>query len=155
MNPQLPEPSQVWKAVETYLSIAYDGPPPTVVRSLLSILRSFSGPFFTAPAFAATGGPSAPRLTLRLGNRTYPHMKLALEPSPDGSKYLFKADTHDKHICPARSSPEYEPFRQLMQTNQQIAEKIEAAWAEQGLPTFKTYLQDDLARRQAQGASKT
>jgi hypothetical protein len=154
MKPDLPDPSQVLGAIETYIAIAYDGAPPTTVRSQILTLKSWGGPFFAAPVFAATGDPSAPRRTLRLGNRHYPHMKLAMEPSPDGAKYLFKADTHDRHICPAESSAEYAPFKKLMQDNQQIAERIEAAWAKQGIATFKTFLQEDLARRQqAQGKS--
>jgi len=150
MKAQLPDPSQVLSAIETYISIAYDGSPPTAVRSQVSTLRSWAGPFFAAPVFAATGDPSAQRRTLRLGNHLYPHMKLALEIAPGGGEYLFKADTHDRHICPAASDPEYEPFVKLMSANQQIAERIEAAWAKQGIPTFKTYLQQDLARRQQQ-----
>jgi hypothetical protein len=150
MRTEEPTAAQVWQAIETYLSIAYDGPPSMVVRSLLSNLRGWSGPILECPAFATTGGGSAPRRTLRLGNRLYPHMKLALEASPDGRKYLFKADTHDRHICPARSSPEYDAFQELMKANQELSERIESAWGAQGLPTFKTYLQEDLARRAAQ-----
>jgi hypothetical protein len=37
----------------------------------------------------------------------------------------------------------------MMEQNLELATKIEAALAAQGLPTFKTYLQQDLARRQA------
>src|SRR5438552_12680340 len=153
MKPQPPDPSDVWKAIDAYIAIAYDNQPPTVVRSQLSTLRSWDGPFFAAPTFVSTGDADAPRRTLRLGNRSYPHMKLALEPAPDGSRYLFKADTHDRHICPAPSAPEYSAFCDLMQQNQQMAERIEAAWAEQGLPTFKSYLQEDLARRKQAGKS--
>jgi hypothetical protein len=154
MKTEEPTADQLWQAIETYLSIAYDGPPSMVVRSLLSKLRECTGPILECPAFAATGGGSSPRRTLRLGNRAYPHMKLVLEPSPDGRKYLFKADTHDRHICPAKSSAEYAAFQELMTTNQQLAEKIETAWAAQGLPTFKTYLQEDLARRASQGTAR-
>jgi hypothetical protein len=150
MKTDLPESSRVWQAIDTYIGIAYeDEPPSATVRSLLATLRSWAGPFYVAPVFARTGDAGAERLTLRLGNRHYPHMKLVLEPSPDGSRYLFKADTHDRHVCPPPGNPEHEVFRQLMQTNQRLAERIETVWAEQGLPTFKTYLRDDLARRQA------
>jgi hypothetical protein len=38
---------------------------------------------------------------------------------------------------------------QLMDQNHRMAQEIETAWAEASLPTFKTYLRDDLARRQA------
>jgi hypothetical protein len=154
VTPHLPDSSQVWKAIDAYIAIAYEHQPPTAIRSLLSTLRAWPGELLAAPMFACAGDADAPRRTLRLGNRAYPHMKLALEPSPDGSQYLFKADTHDRHICPAPTSREYEPFKQLMHQNQQLAERIEAAWAEQGLPTFKTYLQEDLAKRKAERASE-
>jgi hypothetical protein len=36
-----------------------------------------------------------------------------------------------------------------MEQNQRVSEKIENTWAEQGLPTFKTYLREDLARRKS------
>jgi hypothetical protein len=38
-------------------------------------------------------------------------------------------------------------FTQLMESNQKLAESIEAAWDVSGLPTFKRYLREDLARR--------
>ena len=150
MKTDLPEPTQVWQAIDTYMGIAYEDPATPAVRSLLATLRSWAGPFYAAPVFVNTGDEAAPRVSLRLGNRHYPHMKLVLEASPDRSQYLFKADTHDRHVCPPPGNPEHEIFRQLMQTNQQLAERIETAWAQQGLPTFKTFLQEDLARRQAQ-----
>src|SRR4051812_39699550 len=87
----LPEPPLVLKALETYLSFAYDSPPPVAVRSVVSTVRAWAGPFYNSPVFARTGDDDAPRYTLRLGNRHYAHMKLALEPSPDRTKYLFKA----------------------------------------------------------------
>jgi hypothetical protein len=34
--------------------------------------------------------------------------------------------------------------------NQKIVEQIETQWDEAGLPTFKGYLRNDLARRRAQ-----
>ena len=105
------------------------------------------GEFYASPAFARTGDPASPRLTVRLGNSAYPHMKLALEPAPGGESYLFKADSHDKHLCPAQSDPDYPAFMELRAKNQKIVEKIEQAWAQAGIPTFKTFLQADLAAR--------
>ena len=150
MKLDLPEPTTVWKAIDIYLSLAYEGTPTTTVRSQCSTLRSWAGPFFNAPVFARTGETDAFRYMLRLGNSRYPHMKLVLEPSPDGSRYLFKADTHDRHVCPPPGTAEHDAFRRLMESNQQTAERIEQAWADQGLPTFKTFLREDIARRQAQ-----
>jgi hypothetical protein len=37
-----------------------------------------------------------------------------------------------------------------MEENQRLSERIENDWATQGLPTFKSLLREDLARRQQQ-----
>jgi hypothetical protein len=148
MRCNLPEPAQVHKAIDIYLAHAYPTAPPLTTRSLLNLLKTWAGDFYASPAFARTGEPACPRLTVRLGNSAYPHMKLALEPAPSGDTYLFKADSHDKHLCPAEQSPDYAAFMDLRERNQKIVEKIEQAWADAGVPTFKTYLQADLARRE-------
>jgi hypothetical protein len=146
----LPSPADVMHAVDVYMRLAYGEQIPLTIRSLLGVLRSWKGEFFRSPAIAADKEDPYRRLTIRLGNRQYPHMKLAMERSPDASTYLFRADTHDGHWLPPPEDPEYEPFRLVMEENQKIAQSIEAAWAQEGLPTFKTYLRDDLARRQAE-----
>ena len=145
-----PEPAVVWRAVDAFLNVAYGGPPPSAVRSRLETLRALDANFFYDSAvFERRGdGPDA-RIFLRLGNRYYPHMKLTIQRATDGQTFLFRADTHDRHICPPEGAPEHAEFTDLMTKNQQIASAVEAAWAEQGLPTFKTWLRDDLARRQA------
>jgi hypothetical protein len=148
-RPEPPEPVDVMRAVETYVRLAYDKELPIAVRSQLAVLESWKGPFFRSPAIAADRGEPPRRYSIRLGNRNYPHMKLAMELSPDGQMYLFKADTHDGHCLPPPEHPEYPAFKVVMEDNQLIAQAIEAAWAAQGLVTFKTYLRDDLARRAA------
>jgi len=94
----------------------------------------------------------SPQIAVRLGNYVYPHMKLVIEPRPDGRGYLFRADTHDRHVRVPPSSPEYAVFQELMEKNQKLAEGIEHAWATEGLPTFRTFLREDLARRRGQQA---
>jgi hypothetical protein len=150
-----PNPLDVLRAVDVYVAVAYGPEPmPLTVQSQLAVLRSWKGPFFRSPVIASDGGTPPKRYSIRLGNRNYPHMKLAIERSPDGEGYLFRPDTHDGHCCPPAGHPEHAAFREMMQKNQELASKIEHALAEQGLPTFKTYLQQDLARRKAaQGAA--
>ena len=97
--------------------------------------------------FVADEQPGGMRYSMRLGNRHYPHMKLRIEPSPDASRYLFRCDSHDRHVCPPETSPEHKAFRDLMEKNQQVVEGVEAAWAAEGVPTFKSYLREDLERR--------
>lgn len=147
-----PEPVLVWKAVELFLGVAYDGPPPSAVRARLDTLRGVDkDSFFDNGVFERKGDGNMARLYLRLGNRYYPHMKMAIERRPDHRGFLFRADTHDAHCCPVPGAREYAAFRQLMEVNQTVAQAIEAAWEREGVPTFKTYLREDLARRQ-QGA---
>lgn len=139
-----PAPEVINKAIELFLQVAYEGAElPLVVQSQLATLRAWKGAFLAAPVFAKLPG----RYSMRLGSRFYPHMKLVMEPSPDQKTWLFRADTHDRHCCPPADAPEYTAFCKLMEQNQRVSEKIESAWSEQGLPTFKTYLREDLARR--------
>jgi hypothetical protein len=149
-----PEPPVVWKAIDAFLKVAYGGPPPSAVRSRLETLRALDpDSFYDSPVFERRGEGAAARLFLRLGNRFYPHMKLAIERRPDRHGYLFRADTHDSHCCPSPASREYAAFRQLMEANQGVAQAIEAAWETEHLPTFKTFLKEDLALRQAAAAA--
>jgi hypothetical protein len=142
-----PDAATVFKAIEVYLKIAYRGkPPPTAIRGRLDTLHACEHELFDSPAWERAA--TAPqRFTLRLGNFAYPHMKLVIEPSPDGEGYLVRADTHDKHISLPPGSREHDAFAALMHQNQQIAGEIESAWTAASIPTFKEFLRRDLARR--------
>lgn len=142
-----PEPSVVNKAIETYVRIAYGDDRPIAVQSMLATLRDWGGRYYNCPVFAKDAETPPNRYSLRLGNRYYPHMKLAIERAPDGQSFLFKADSHDRHVCPPDGAKEHDAFVNLMGKNQEIATAVDAAWAAEGLPTFKTWLREDLARR--------
>jgi hypothetical protein len=143
-----PEPAEVWRAIDAYLKVAFSDAPPSAVRSRLETLRALSGDeFYDSAVFETQGEGAGSRKLLRLGNKFYPHMKMAIEKRPDRQGCLYRADTHDAHCCPAASSREYQAFRQLMELNQTVAQAIEAKWEREGLPTFKTYLKEDMARR--------
>jgi hypothetical protein len=177
-----PASATLWRAIGTYLRVAYDGESggpdgipggtPSPVRTKLQVLRStderelYESHIFERDVAAppnpdpATGQghlhPSRPRrYLLRLGNRNYPHMKMVIDRAPDGRGFLFRADTHDNHVRPKPGSRDEKPFLELMEKNRQVAEAIEAAWEQEGLPTFKKFLRDDLERRKAaaQGAA--
>jgi hypothetical protein len=143
-----PDPAVVNQAIETYLKFAYEGDPPAAVRSALATLHAWGGKYYACPVFTKDTNTPPDRYSMRLGNRYYPHMKLVIQRAADGQTFLFRADTHDKHICPPAGAPEYAEFSKLMARNQEIAQAIETAWVEQGLPTFKSWLREDLARRQ-------
>jgi hypothetical protein len=154
MAADLPHPQQVWKAIDAYLVCAYAGSvPPKAVRERLETLRAAgeNGDFFASTAFERDSKEATKKYSLRLGNQFYPHMKLSIDRRPDQEGYLFRADSHDRHICPAQGSKDFGAFRELMDKNQKVAQSIEAAWGEGGLPTFKTYLKEDLERRRQNG----
>ena len=146
-----PSPQTVWRAIEIYVQHAYDGPPPSAVRARIDTLHQLPpADFYDNPILEPDSARPPRRYTIRLGNSIYPHMKLAIARTPDGRGYLFHVDTHDEHCRPEQGSRETKAFHQLMNANSQVAQRIENAWAEAGLPTFKTYLRDDLLRRQVQ-----
>ena len=142
-----PDPSVVNRAIQTYIKFAYEGDPPAVVRSALATLRGWGGKFYACPVFTKDGNTPPDKYSMRLGNRYYPHMKLTLQRATDGQTFLFRADTHDRHCLPPEGAPEHHAFCSLMEQNQQIATAVESAWADQNIPTFKTWLREDLARR--------
>jgi hypothetical protein len=134
------------------------GHTPSAVRARLETLRSTPDEtFYDSPVLER--GPTAPKekdpkalptkYSLRLGNRSYPHMKLVIDRAPDGQTYLLRADTHDAHIQPKPGSRDYAAFQELSRINHALAEQIETAWEAAGLPTFKKFLREDLERRRA------
>ena len=151
MSWKKPSAESTWQAIDIYLKHAYADHPPAAVRERVEKLKQAPpDAFFDSDVLERDTETPPSRYNLRLGNKLYPHMKLAIERSPDGKTHLFRADTHDRHIRPAPGSRDAAAFEQLMQLNQKLAEQIESAWAAAGLPTFKQYLRDDLARRTTQ-----
>ncbi|HEX9508555.1 MAG TPA: hypothetical protein VF947_09110 [Myxococcales bacterium] len=136
-----PAPRRVWQAIQLYLQVAYGGILPEEVAKRIAELKSASdGRFYDSAVFERDRLQDPTYFSLRLGNRIYPHAKLVIERSPDGSSALFQADTHDRHCCPEPTSPDYLNYRQLMEQNQRIAREVELAWAKEGLPTFRQFL---------------
>jgi hypothetical protein len=135
-----PAPADVWRAVEAYLALAYDGAPPAAVAERVGRLRAASEDgFYACDAFERGDD----RYALRLGNRFYPHMKLVVLAAP-GGRAVFRADTHDRHLfdVPGVSSPR---FAELMARNEALARAIEDAWSASGLLTAREHLRDQVA----------
>jgi hypothetical protein len=134
-----PTRAEVLRAVEIYLSIAYPDEPPSAVRARLDTLRSVPEEEFYQSAVLEhdlrVARPS--RYSLRLGNPSYPHMRMIIERSPDGRGHVFRADTHDRHCAPAPKSRDYTPFCRLMERNEELSQRIEAAWEAMGIPTSR------------------
>jgi len=151
MSGSKPDAALVQRAIDVYVKTAYPDGPPVAVRSMLATERSWAGHLTDAPVFIKDDQKSPTKFSMRLGNASYPHMKLVIERAPDEQQgFLFRADAHDAHCCPPAGTPEHDAFRQLMTKNQEVISEIEQAWEAAGVPTMKTYLQADLARRQQQ-----
>src|SRR5947207_9179690 len=136
MSDQLPQPVDVFRAVEIYLKHAYfDAAAPATIKARIEQLRAAQD-LYSSSALERDSNDNPTRYSLRLGNKNYPHMKLTIDRRPDGAGFLFRADTHDRHICPRPDSKEYVMFREMMDQNQKMAQEIEQAWAKAGIPTF-------------------
>ncbi|MGA2496429.1 MAG: hypothetical protein ABSH20_01735 [Tepidisphaeraceae bacterium] len=145
-----PTPQQVWAAVDVYLRAAYPGEPPSAIRARMETLHSMPPEeFYESSVFEKDAVAYPPRYRLRLGNCFYPHMKLVIDRAPDGRGHLFRADTHDDHCCPEPGSRDFSELIDLMEKNRDISRQVESAWEKKGIPTFRTYLKADLARRTA------
>jgi hypothetical protein len=142
-----PPADQIRRAIDMYLSAAYPNERPAKLETTLHTLATCTGHPLECQVFVHTDSP--PRFSLRLGNSFYPHMKLVVEQAPDESLWLYRVDTHDRHVCPKESSPEYAAFCELMSRNQKLAESVEAEWERGDVPTFKHFLREDLKRRMA------
>lgn len=143
-----PTRSEILKAIDLYLPLAYGSVPvPKAVQQRIDdIAHAAEDQLYRQKALEVD--PATPsRYAIRLGNRSYPNMKLIIEPAPAGPGHLFRADTHDQHIRPQPGTPDAELFARMVSSNRQIAEDIEAAWERANLPTFKAYLRHDLAMR--------
>src|SRR5438874_12853441 len=101
-----PDAGQILRALEIYLDHAYGPSLPVTVRSQMAILRAWKGEVLDAPVFAPDAHRPPTRYTMRLGNRGYPHMKVVIELAPDDSRFLFRVDAHDRHVCPPPGSAE-------------------------------------------------
>ncbi|MFL5298784.1 MAG: hypothetical protein ACJ79R_00405 [Anaeromyxobacteraceae bacterium] len=145
MTWERPAPADLWRAIEAYLAVAYDGPRPAAVEERLSKVRQANGTeLYECGAFECADDH---RYALRLGNRFYPHMKLVVEASPAGGA-LFRADTHDRHFLDL-VGPGQTEFEVLMARNETIAKAIEDAWAACQVPTTREYWRATMASRRA------
>jgi len=144
----LPSFEVVDRAIDIYLSCAYDSAPPKAVNDRVKQFRAAGDQWPSCAAFERDSANTPTRLALRLGNRVYPHMKLVIEDCATSLSFLFRADTHDRHITvPPGQTGEYSAFVKLMKQNQELASAIEAGWESGDVPTFKAYLKQDLLRR--------
>jgi hypothetical protein len=150
-------------AVRLYLEEAYgESPVPPEVRKRLawgdgeSLADLAAGPGPNpngagAPGFERTPTDAPPRecrhLRLRLGNRAYPHMKLALARIPETDDWVLAVDCHDRHILASVPPDQRGALEALFRENAALKTRIERRWTQAGLPTFENYVRRRLGRR--------
>ncbi len=124
-------------AVEIYLRHAYgdSGAP----RAPAVVDREHQDPFEAfvdeTPESDEDEDPPLRRYTMRLGNRSYPFMKLVLEEHIVRGEFFFSVDTHD-HIDVRPDFPDYEDWMRLKRFNLKLKREIEAEFQRAGLPTL-------------------
>lgn len=133
----LPPSAMFLQAIDSYLKIAYEGSPPSAVRSRIDTLRAMPESEFYTSAVLERDDPRHPhRFCLRLGNQSYPHMKLVLlRQETDG--FAFGVEEHDNlATTPTPGSREWRFFQQMIAHNKELAERIEAAWKQEHFPVL-------------------
>jgi hypothetical protein len=159
-----------FRAVELYLAQAYPAGVPPRVQRLLEAARPGGKLRLGEPAFEivremppgyATDLPPDPaaqlgppedgghrfRFSLRVGRVGFPHLKLCVEPAPDGNGALFTVDTHDRLLIRPPGDPEYDAVQNLIRENNDFKARVERLWETGGVPTFKGYLRRQLLAR--------
>ena len=130
----LPCSKDFLKAVDIYLKHAYHGAPPSAVRLRVDTLRAMpSDEFYQSAVLEKDSARHPAKFFLRLGNQTYPHMKLALFRQP-GAAWAFAVEEHDQVGTPTPGSREFRFFSQMIAHNRELAMEIEQALHSTGLP---------------------
>jgi len=128
------------QAIEIYQDIAYEG---------MSFLRSL--PDFGSDLDASivefldcfekeSQTKDAARLKsyiLRLGNKKYPFMKLAIQEHLIENEFIFMVDTHDDMFN--IPTPDFDELQKIRGYNLEIKKQIEETWTEKKIPTLSTF----------------
>ncbi|MDE0903686.1 MAG: response regulator [Planctomycetota bacterium] len=143
-------PSHVRRAIEIYQEKAWPSGPPgnspvdmeqvAKAQTIQELTEAFERP-------KAEDQVSCERYTLRLGNWRYPFMKFVMQEYLVEDEFFFSVDTHDDlRVDP--SMPDYGAWCELRELNRVMKERIEAAWFEEGLPTYDDLRQltEEIAR---------
>ncbi|HEX4124607.1 MAG TPA: hypothetical protein VHY37_07755 [Tepidisphaeraceae bacterium] len=140
----MPQSSTVAEAIEIFLQLAYPTGVPSRIAALVAGLDVPPEQVDDHPAFVRQETGGEPVYAIRLGCAHYPHVKMLVAAWPGGRGYYFKADSHDRHILVPQGHPEHAAFAELRRMNQLLAEKIESAWRDAGIPTYAVYLGDEV-----------
>jgi hypothetical protein len=140
------------RSAEIYLQLAYPSGviPGPVTRRLTWPAGATAEQLLIGPPFERAGkapGRPTPIYALRLGNYRYPHMKLQIQPWPNGAGFMLSVNTHDQVAGLDSQAADGQAFRELQVENQRLKEAIEQAWDAAELPTFLRYLRDYIKGR--------
>lgn len=139
------------RACRNFLGLAYPGGPPTVPAAKQPYLHidpvAPLGPLLAPPVCQALPAPSGGvrGYAFRLGCTHYPHLKLQVVTTDDGS-LVFSVDTHDA-VQLQPDHPDVARWRQLQTANRELKTRIERAWEADGLLTFNGLLRRELGRQ--------
>jgi hypothetical protein len=86
-------------------------------------------------------------ISLRIGNSSYPHMKMLARGCTEPPGFVLAVDTHDEFAGVPVPPNERAALQELRDYNHAVARRIVSAWEEAGLPTQATILQAYLKRR--------
>jgi hypothetical protein len=146
--------------VEIYVDCAYHGAAPPAATALAPPGQFVPAQWLMSANVERTP-PTAPApeacrsFALRLGNRTYPHMKLRIARLPNGDGYIFRVDTHDAMLQALSGSSDAPLLAELKERNAALAVTICNAWEAEGLPTERTYLRAQIAELKAARVANT
>jgi chemosensory pili system protein ChpA (sensor histidine kinase/response regulator) len=132
-------PAHVRRAVEIYLDLAWPGsgiPRPRVTLADLAGADTLEDIFARFERPRESAGVLLARYTLRLGNQRYPFMKFVVQQYLVDKEYFFSVDTHDD-LDVRSDNPDYDAWQELKRFNLDLKNRIEAAWAQENLPTNK------------------
>ena len=138
------------EAVRLYLEEAYgDAPLPPAVQARLQwppgeTLQDLAASEVFERTPDDVPAPECDRIRLRLGNRSYPHMKLGADRIPDTQEWVLAVDSHDRQLLTVVSEAERAALEALLRRNNEVKTRIERRWTEAGLPTFERYVRGRL-----------
>jgi hypothetical protein len=82
--------------------------------------------------------------SLRIGCRTYRHMKLKISRPGSLPSFVFLADSHDSFLVAEPGSPDWEGLQALKRGNAEVASRITEAWDREGILTERSFLREKI-----------
>jgi len=152
-------PALVNRAIRIYLEQAWPRTGSSQTRANLGAIQAASNSEELLAAFDrprhSEDGPSCARYTLRLGNERYPFMKFVVQEYLVGHEVFFSVDTHDD-LDVREDNPDYDAWLELKQHNRDLKQRIEDAWAREGLPTHRDLrrIAEELAKVECEGTKR-